>query len=244
VNSFTSSIRGEINGIEAYTASLKSAAIVSSSTQIQNYNLFATTGSNSFNGNQTITGSLIVSAVAVVNGAITIPTGSVLSLTSGSSIFVDSSGGITGSLTGSVFGIGNVAAFSSSVDSRLNTLETANIVKASGIVNAGTFVTLDNIKATVTTTSNRGLSLATVAGTVSGYISGQYQLISGSPNGGASTTNLSTTETASMFSWNFAAQGDTSTYILRDDTNNKVYRIILIIGGSYNNNFISIERLH
>ena len=116
--------------------------------------------------------------------------------------------------------------------------------KASNIVNAGTFVTLDNIKATVTTTSNRGLSLATVAGTVSGYISGQYQLISGSPDGGASTTNLSTTATASMFSWNFTIQGDASTYMLRDDTNNRVYRIILIIGGAYNNNFISIERLY
>jgi hypothetical protein len=34
-------VRGEINGIESYTASLKAAAIVSSSTQIQNYDLFA-----------------------------------------------------------------------------------------------------------------------------------------------------------------------------------------------------------
>ncbi len=34
-------VRGEINGVELYTASLKAAAIVSSSTQIQNYDLFA-----------------------------------------------------------------------------------------------------------------------------------------------------------------------------------------------------------
>jgi hypothetical protein len=47
-----------------------------------------------------------------------------------------------------------------------------------------------------------------------------------------------------MFGWNFGQQGDMSTYILRDDTNSRVYRIILIIGGSYLNNFISIERLY
>jgi hypothetical protein len=47
-------LRGEVNGIEAYTASLKGQAIVSSSTQIQNYDVFAL-NSNLF----TSTGSLI-----------------------------------------------------------------------------------------------------------------------------------------------------------------------------------------
>ena len=57
----TGSFAGEIGGLEAYTASLKTAAIVSSSTQIQNYNLFAVTSSNNtFYGNQSITGSLSV----------------------------------------------------------------------------------------------------------------------------------------------------------------------------------------
>jgi hypothetical protein len=58
----TGSFAGEIGGLEAYTASLKTAAIVSSSTQILNYNIFATTGSNTFRANQAITGSLSVSA--------------------------------------------------------------------------------------------------------------------------------------------------------------------------------------
>ena len=116
--------------------------------------------------------------------------------------------------------------------------------KSSGIVNAGTFVTLDNIKATLTSSGNRGLSVATVSGTVTGYISAHYQGIGGSSTGNASSTSLSTTATASMFNWNFTGQGDTSTYILRDDTNDRVYRIILIIGNTYLNNFISIERLH
>jgi len=41
ISTFTGSLRSEVNLIEAYTASLKGAAIVSSSQQVQNYNLFA-----------------------------------------------------------------------------------------------------------------------------------------------------------------------------------------------------------
>jgi hypothetical protein len=55
----TASIKAEIGGIEAYTASLKAAAIVSSSQQITNYYKFAETASaNTFYGNQTINGRL------------------------------------------------------------------------------------------------------------------------------------------------------------------------------------------
>jgi hypothetical protein len=55
----------ELVPLMAYTASLKSVAIVSSSQQIQNYNLFAVTSSaNTFYGNQTITGSLDVRGTA------------------------------------------------------------------------------------------------------------------------------------------------------------------------------------
>jgi hypothetical protein len=62
LSQITASFAGEIGGLEEYTASLKTAAIVSSSTQILNYNIFATTGSNTFRGNQIITGSLSISA--------------------------------------------------------------------------------------------------------------------------------------------------------------------------------------
>jgi len=55
----------ELAPLMAYTASLKGAAIVSSSQQIQNYNLFAVTSSaNTFYGNQRITGSLDVRGTA------------------------------------------------------------------------------------------------------------------------------------------------------------------------------------
>ena len=54
ISQITSSFAGEIGGLEAYSASLKAAAIVSSSTQVQNYDVFA------LNSNLYIaTGSLI-----------------------------------------------------------------------------------------------------------------------------------------------------------------------------------------
>ena len=77
ISTFTGSIRSEVGLIEAYTASLKAAAIVSSSQQIIDYNRFAQTSSaNTFYGNQTITGSLNVSSgitgsfLGNVNGAL------------------------------------------------------------------------------------------------------------------------------------------------------------------------------
>ena len=116
--------------------------------------------------------------------------------------------------------------------------------KASNYVNAGTFVTLDNIKATLTSTGNRGLSLATTTGSITVTLAGTYATAGG---GGASSTNgtgtVNTTPSTSQFGWNFAGQGDMSTYVLNDTTNSRVYRITLIIGGGYSNNFISIERL-
>jgi hypothetical protein len=59
ISTFTGSLRSEVNLIEAYTASLKGAAIVSSSQQITNYYKFAETASaNTFYGNQSISGSV------------------------------------------------------------------------------------------------------------------------------------------------------------------------------------------
>ena len=114
--------------------------------------------------------------------------------------------------------------------------------RVSGLVNAGTFVTMDNLKATVTTSGNRGLSLATVSGSNSYYIGGNYSL-SGGTGGSSGSTSLTTTAGTSQFNWNFTGAGDISTYIITDATNGRAYRITLQIGASYNSNMICIERL-
>jgi uncharacterized coiled-coil protein SlyX len=88
---------------------------------------YATTGSNTFYGTQTFSGSINVSgstnfggAVAVDDSNMNLTNSSSLNLTNGSSIYVNGSGVISGSIVG----IGNVTAFSTSVDSRLSNLQT------------------------------------------------------------------------------------------------------------------------
>ncbi len=121
---------------------------------------------------------------------------------------------------------------------------TGNVVtKASGYVNAGTFLTLDNLKVSVTTSGNRGLSIATVSGSFVCNIAGTYANTVGGSGSSARVITYNTTPSGSPFGWSFGAEGDISTFIINDTTNSRVYRIVLMIGYSYNNNFISMERL-
>jgi len=116
--------------------------------------------------------------------------------------------------------------------------------KASGFVNAGTFVTLDNLKCTVTTSGQRGLSIGAVSGSFEADLSGWYggQSI-GTAGGAANNLGYNTTASTSLFGWSFPAHGDTAQYQIRDKTNNRFYRVTMMIGVSYISNFISIERL-
>ena len=43
--------------------------------------------------------------------------------------------------------------------------------------------------------------------------------------------------------WSFAQNGDVAVYYLRDTTNFRFYRITLMVGSSYINNMISIEKI-
>jgi hypothetical protein len=123
---------------------------------------------------------------------------------------------------------------------------TGNVsTKAAAFVDAGTFVTLDNLKATVTTSGPRGLSLATVSGTVNLYVQGVYTNQAGTAN--TSYTNVpvtyTTTPSGSAFGWSFGEAGNTIIYHLTDAANSRFYRVTLMIMPSYIKNFISIERL-
>lgn len=115
--------------------------------------------------------------------------------------------------------------------------------KISGRVTAGTFITFENLRFSVTTSGQRGLSIATVTGTVNLFVEGRYN------NGGISGTRTTdpvvytTTPSGSPFGWSFLASGDTIVYHLTDADNSRMYRVTLIIMPSYINNFITIERL-
>lgn len=117
--------------------------------------------------------------------------------------------------------------------------------KSAAFVDAGTFVTLDNLRATVTSSEPRGLSLATVTGTLNLYVQGAYTNHSGPVY--TAYLNLpfgiSTAASGSLFGWNFLDAGNTIIYHLTDATNSRMYRVTLIIMPNYIKNFISIERL-
>ena len=123
---------------------------------------------------------------------------------------------------------------------------TGNVVtKVSGRVTAGTFLTLDNLKFSVTTSEPRGLAIATVSGTSNLYVQGIYVNGSGSISASrtASTVAYTTTTSGSPFSWSFGSAGDTIIYHFMDVDNGRMYRVTLVIMPSYINNFIAIERL-
>jgi hypothetical protein len=116
---------------------------------------------------------------------------------------------------------------------------------ASGYVDAGQFVTLDNLKFSVTTGGQRGLCCATVTGTATLSISANYGMAGGA-SGNATNypgANYTTTPSGSCFGWSFPNAGDGSTYLVNDYNNQRFYRVTLMIGPGYTKNFISIERL-
>jgi len=116
--------------------------------------------------------------------------------------------------------------------------------KVSGFVNAGTFLTLDNLKVSVTTGGSRGLSVGAVSTNFTANIAGWYGLVGGGNGYSANNIGYTTTASTSAFSWSFPTEGDTSQYNILDKTNSRFYRVTLMIGAAYNNNFISIERLY
>jgi hypothetical protein len=151
---------------------------------------------------------------------------------------------LTSSFDGRYTQTGSFNSLSSSVDDRLDILESSNIPKASGMVGAGTFVTLDNLKATITTGGNRGLSIGAVSTTFEADLSGVWMTSGGSAGASANNLTYTTTASTSLFDVNFVAHGDTAQYQIRDKTNDRFYRVTMMIGLSYISNFISIERLH
>jgi uncharacterized coiled-coil protein SlyX/uncharacterized protein YoxC len=136
VTAFSTSVDSRLSNLQSKSASvdISIAALNTSSasqqTSLDNLNSksgsYATTGSNVFYGTQTLSGSFNVSgssnfngAVAVDNSNMNLGNSSSLNLTGGSSIYVAAAGVISGSIVG----IGNVTAFSTSVDSRFDNLE-------------------------------------------------------------------------------------------------------------------------
>jgi hypothetical protein len=123
---------------------------------------------------------------------------------------------------------------------------TGNVItKASGLVNRGVDVTLGNLKARISTSGNASLQLSTVSGTYSVYGSNVYSAggVAGVTIADNAPRIISTTPAYLNTGLNFTIGGYTDTWIIMDTSNTIAWRITMILGSGYNNNFISIERL-
>ncbi len=58
------------------------------------------------------------------------------------------------------------------------------------------------------------------------------------------TQNINSTFAHLGAAWGFGQSGDVANYFVRDTTNQRFWRITLMVGASFNNNFIIIERLY
>jgi hypothetical protein len=157
---------------------------------------------------------------------------------------VSGSSQLTSSFDDRYIQTGSFNTLSSSVDSRLDILESSNIPKVSGMVGAGTFVSLDNLKVTVTSSGDRGLSIGAVSTNFEADVSGWYADSGGGTARSSNNQSYTTAASTSLFGWNFTVHGNTAQYQIRDKTNDRFYRVTMMIGLSYISNFISIERLH
>jgi hypothetical protein len=143
--------------------------------------------------------------------------------------------GATGaSVTGNTGAQGNTGA----------TGPTGPISVTSGLISPGTFLTVDNLKFTITSSGNRGLSVATVSGTAVLYTSASFSVVTGGHSGStALPITYTTTPSSSVFSYNFPTHGDVSHYHFIDAATPKMYRLTLVITPDYINSFMCIEKV-
>ena len=117
-------------------------------------------------------------------------------------------------------------------------------VKAAGFVNAGVAVTLGDIQVQMTTGGARSLQIRTTGTAFTGMVSAYTTY---AVNNYTYFSDVTQTINGSYgyigSAWGFATDGDLANYFVRDSNNLRFWRITLMVGPSYFNNFISIERL-
>ena len=139
-------------------------------------------------------------------------------------------------ISGNVTVAGNLAVIGTS---------TSLVTKSSGLVNRGVDITLGTLRARIPSSGNVSLQVSTVSGTYTVYGSGV--IVSGGVTygyiDGGTPLSVTTTPAYLKSSTNFSSAGNTESWMIMDTGNNISWRISLIIGTSFNNNMISIERL-
>ncbi len=120
--------------------------------------------------------------------------------------------------------------------------------KIAKFVDAGVPVVFGDIQVQMATGGSRRLQIKTTGTSFVGMVSA-YTTYNGASGTNSFTYFSDYTQTVnSTFAylgttWGFAQSGDLAVYYLRDTTNLRFYRITLMVGPSYFNNMISIEKL-
>jgi hypothetical protein len=187
------------------------SGIVSSSTQITGYNIFATTGSNQFNGSQAITGSLTVTGQVVAQTLNVQQVTSSIVYSSGSNVFGNTLGN-TQQFTGSVSVTGSMAVNGASIFASSVTINTtngaANYFKlfdgnvsfgaTLGLGSGGDFV-LSSVQDGTVFEAMR-ITRTTRAATLSGALNGTSAVFTSAPSiGGSQVQALSNSGTSTSF---------------------------------------------
>jgi hypothetical protein len=116
-------------------------------------------------------------------------------------------------------------------------------VKGAGFVNGGVAVTLGDLQVQMAASGSRSLLIKTTGASFTGMVSA-YATYSGSFTYFSDVTQtISGTYGYLGTTWSFGSDGDVANYFVRDTSNSRFWRITLMVGYGYNNNFISIERL-
>jgi hypothetical protein len=119
--------------------------------------------------------------------------------------------------------------------------------KIAKFVDAGVPVSFGDIQVQMITSGNRSLQIRTTGTSFTGMVSA-YTTYNGASSAGFTYFSDITQTVTSTFaylgtSWGFSQNGDVAVYYLRDTSNLRFYRITLMVGPSYFNNMISIEKL-
>ena len=105
---------------------------------------------------------------------------------------------------------------------------------------------MDDIQARFTTSGGRSLEVRTTGANFTAMASAHTTYNNGSYTyySDKSFTMTTTFGYPGGQAWGFTGDGDLAVYYIRDTTNLRFWRMTLMVGPGYNNNFITIERLH
>jgi hypothetical protein len=120
-------------------------------------------------------------------------------------------------------------------------IQSDNIAK---FVDDGVPVVFGDIQVQMTTGGSRSLQIRTTGISFTAEVSAYTTYSSSAFTHFANVTQTVNSTFAYIgTTWSFATDGDLAVYYVRDSTNSRFYRITLMVGPSYKNNIISIEKI-